>query len=175
MLIKPTSLAGLYTIEIERKEDERGFFARSWSGEELAKHGLNAQLNQCSISYNKKKNTLRGLHFQADPHGEVKIVRCTKGKIFDVAVDIRPSSPTYLKWHGVELSADNHISFYIPAGFAHGFQTLSDDSEVYYMIGTPYVPEAARGLNYADPKINIQWPLGKPAVINERDKGYSFL
>jgi dTDP-4-dehydrorhamnose 3,5-epimerase len=167
----PTSVDGVLLVEIERREDERGFFARTWCADELAHHGLDAALSQCSISYNRVRGTLRGLHYQSAPHEEAKLVRCTRGRIFDVAVDLRPESPTFRRWTGHELTAENRAALYVPKGCAHGFQTLEDDAEVLYMISTPYVPAAARGVRWNDPAFAIAWPLAEP-ILSDRDRQY---
>lgn len=164
-------LAGLYRIEFERHVDERGFFARSFCQTELSQAGLHAQFPQGNVSWNRAKHTLRGMHYQAAPHGEVKIVRCTAGAILDVVVDLRRDSSTRLKWVAVELTPGSGAQLYIPAGFAHGFLTLADDTEVSYLMGTPYVPELARGFRWNDPKVGIVWPA-PPAVISSRDAAY---
>ncbi|MBP9707005.1 MAG: dTDP-4-dehydrorhamnose 3,5-epimerase [Oligoflexales bacterium] len=161
------AIKGLYQIELTPHEDERGFFARSWCALEFEKAGLSNSLLQCNISFNIKKGTLRGLHFQTAPHEEDKLVRCTKGKIFDVAVDLRPTSSSFGKWYGTELSADNHLALYIPKGFAHGFQTLEENSEVFYQMGEVYHPESQAGLHWQDGDINIQWPIAEPFVSSK--------
>ena len=174
MRFQATPLDGVWVLELERFGDERGWFARSFDAQEFGARGMNPDVVQCNISYNHRRGTLRGMHYQADPHGESKLVRCVRGAIFDVAVDLRPGSPTNGHWHGVELSAENGLAFYIPAGLAHGFQTLTDDSEVHYLMGDPYVPDAARGVRWDDPAFAIQWPA-PPAggrVISERDACY---
>lgn len=171
MIITKLPLAGALLIDPEPIEDERGFFARVWDGEILAADGCRTEIRQCSTSYNRDKGTVRGLHGQGEPHPECKIVRCIRGAIFDVIVDARPESVTYGRWHGVELSADNRRAVYIPAGFAHGFQTLADDSEVFYMMTTPYHPESQYGFRYDDPAIGIDWPLPVTSV-SERDQGF---
>jgi dTDP-4-dehydrorhamnose 3,5-epimerase len=167
-------LSGAYVVELEPLTDERGFFARSYCADEFAAQGLGPELRQCSVSYNARKGTLRGLHYQAAPHEEHKLVRCTAGAIFDVIVDIRASSPTYRHWFAAELSADNRRSLFIPSGFAHGFVSLTDHTEVYYMISVAHVPQAARGLRWNDPALAIKWPL-QPAVISARDAAYPLL
>jgi dTDP-4-dehydrorhamnose 3,5-epimerase len=167
----PMALAGACIIDIEPVPDERGFFARSWCREEFARHGLNPDLAQCSISFNKKRGTLRGMHYQAKPHEETKVVRCTRGAIYDVIVDLRPESPTFRKWVAVELSADNRRMLYIPAGLAHGFQSLTDDTEVFYQISAPYHPESARGARWDDPAFGIEWPVAE-RVISDKDRQY---
>ncbi|MBM4067438.1 MAG: dTDP-4-dehydrorhamnose 3,5-epimerase [Planctomycetes bacterium] len=171
MRFKPLPLAGAFLLEPELHEDERGFFERLWCRRELAERGLNAELAQCSFSYNRQMATLRGMHYQAAPHAETKIVRCAAGAIFDVIVDLRPESPTRGRWHGVELTRRNRQSLYVPEGFAHGFQTLEDDTEVLYLISAFHEPTAARGIRWDDPAINIRWPLS-PSVISARDRSY---
>ena len=171
MKFSPTVLAGACIIDIEPVPDERGFFARSWCREEFAKHGLNPDLAQCSISFNKKRGTLRGMHYQAKPHEETKVVRCTRGAIYDVIVDLRPESSTFRKWIAVELSADNRRMLYVPPGFAHGFQSLADDTEVFYQISTFYHPESARGARWDDPAFGIEWPVTE-RVISDKDRQY---
>lgn len=168
----PTSLAGAYVIEPERLEDERGYFARTFCRVEFVAHGLNPNLVQCNVSFNLKRGTLRGMHYQAKPHEEAKLVRCTRGTIFDAIIDIRPDSLTFRKWFAVELSAANGHMLYIPEGFAHGFQTLEDGSEVFYQMSEKYFPESVRGIRWNDPVIGIRWPLADP-VISQRDAGFS--
>lgn len=168
-----TPLPGAWTIELERLEDERGWFARTFDAEQFRVRGLNPDVVQCNSSFNRRRGTVRGLHHQAEPDGESKLVRCVRGAIFDVAVDLRPQSPTYRGWHAVELSADNRLAFYIPAGLAHGFQTLTDNSEVLYQMGNPYVPEAARGVRWDDPVLGIRWPaVDRERTISEQDSSY---
>ncbi len=174
MIFTESALAGAFVIELERIEDDRGFFARSFCAEEFAAHGLPAVMPQCSVSFNARRATLRGLHFQADPHAEDKLVRCTAGAIFDVIVDLRRDSPDRGRWLGIELTADNRRSLFVPRGFAHGFITLTDGSEVLYMMSVPYVPGFARGLRWNDPAIGIDWPL-EPAHMTERDAAYPLL
>jgi len=166
-----TILAGAYVIEQERHEDERGFFARTWCAEEFERHGLDPRLAQCSVSFNRRRGTLRGLHYQAPPSAEAKLVRCTRGALFDVAVDLRPDSPSFRKWVGVELAEGSGRAFYVPRGFAHGFLTLVDATEVDYQISTPYNPEAARGVRWDDPFHGVTWPA-PVEVIAARDRGY---
>jgi dTDP-4-dehydrorhamnose 3,5-epimerase len=167
-----TELAGAYVLELDRHVDERGFFARIWCRDELADLGLSTELAQCSISRNGRAGTLRGLHFQRDPHEEVKLVRSIRGAIYDVIVDLRPSSPTRGRWIGVELDAAYGRSLYVPQGFAHGFQTLVDETDVLYMISTPHAPEAAAGLRWDDPFFQIEWPETPSRTIGERDRGW---
>lgn len=171
MRFLPTAIAGVFLVEQEPISDERGFFARTWSARELADRGLEPALAQCSLSFNRRRGTLRGLHYQAPPRAEVKIVRCTRGRLFDVAVDLRPDSPTFRAWVGAELTPDNGRALYIPRGFGHGFVTLEDESVVDYSISAEYAPELARGVRYDDPLFGIAWPLA-PAVIAPRDRDY---
>jgi dTDP-4-dehydrorhamnose 3,5-epimerase len=168
-----TPLPGAWVIELEEIEDERGWFARTFDAEEFRARGLNPDVVQCNASFNARRGTLRGMHYQAEPHGESKLVRCVQGTVFDVAVDLRPDSPTCRKWHGIELSAENRLAFYIPAGLAHGFQTLTDDCEVVYQMGHHYVPEAVLGVRYDDPSFAIEWPPPHgELIISERDASY---
>jgi dTDP-4-dehydrorhamnose 3,5-epimerase len=168
LIFHPLPLEGAFLLEMERHEDERGFFARAFCREELAAQGLHTEYPQCNVSFNHRRGTLRGLHFQAPPHGEVKIVRVTAGAIFDVIVDVRPASHTFRQSYAVELRAGDGRLLYIPGGFAHGFQTLEDQTEVFYWMGAEYVPDAARGYRYDDPAFSISWPL-PVAVISEKD------
>jgi dTDP-4-dehydrorhamnose 3,5-epimerase len=168
MIFTETPLRGAFLVEPEKFEDSRGFFALSWSERDFAARGLNAHLAECNISFNHKRGTLRGMHFQIEPHAQAKLVRCTMGAIYDVLVDLRPASSTFMKWTAAELTADNHRMLFIPEGFAHGFQTLTDDTEVFYQMSSPYVPEAASGLRWNDPALAIEWPL-EVSVISERD------
>jgi dTDP-4-dehydrorhamnose 3,5-epimerase len=171
MIFTETSVSGVWMIDLDRRSDERGFFARTWDSSELAERGLNARLAQCSISYNARRGTLRGMHYQAAPHEEAKLVRCTSGAIFDVALDLRPSSASFKGWFGVELTAENRRALYVPEGCAHGFLTLTDDSEVLYQITEVYAPDAARGVRWDDPAFGIDWP-GQVVVITGRDRTY---
>jgi len=171
MNFRKTRLLGAYIVEIEKFEDERGFFARTWCQDEFNKNHLISHVVQASISFNKKKGTLRGLHYQAPPCQEGKLVRCTQGVIFDVIVDIRPDSPTYIQHMSVVLSAEERNALYIPPGFAHGFQTLEDNTEIFYQMTEAYNPRFARGFRWNDPAFNIQWPADS-RIILERDKTY---
>ena len=171
MRFTETKVAGAFLIEPEPVADERGFFARAWDRAELEARGLDASLAQCSISFSHRRGTLRGLHYQAAPHQEVKLIRCTQGAIWDVALDLRPDSPTYGAWFGTELSAANRAMLYIPRGCAHGQLTLTDSTEVFYQISAPYAPEAARGVRFDDPAFGIEWPI-EVEVINDRDRNY---
>ena len=171
MTIKETKLKGAFIIEPERFEDERGFFARAWSEAELAEHGI-GRLVEGNISYNAKKGTLRGMHSQAAPHGQGKLLRCTRGAVYDVGIDLRPDSPTFKEWVAVELTEENRTLLYLPPEFGHGFQTLADDTEVFYMVSSPYAPEAYRGVRWDDPAFGVEWPHAEARIINERDRTY---
>jgi dTDP-4-dehydrorhamnose 3,5-epimerase len=171
MIFKETTVDGVFVVSLEVHQDERGFFARSWCETEFREHGLNPKIVQCSVSVNDRKGTLRGVHYQAEPNPEAKLVRCTRGSLFDVALDLRPGSATYLKWTGVELTAANHQALYIPKGCAHGFLTLEDDTEALYQMSEFYHPEGARGVRWNDPSFGIVWP-GKVEVISDRDRMY---
>ncbi len=171
MKFTETALKGAYIIDIEPHRDERGFFARGWCANELAEHGLVSRIAQANISVNDKRGTLRGMHYQVPPHGEVKIVRCTKGALYDAIIDLRPDSPTYKEWVGVELTADNYRMLYVPENFGHGFVTLVDDTEAYYLVTEFYTPGSERGLRWNDPAIGIKWPL-EPVVISEKDRNW---
>jgi len=166
-----TQLSGLFEIHLEPKSDERGFFARSWCEKEFEKHGLNSRILQCNVSFNMRKGTLRGMHFQDEPHAEAKLIRCTRGAIYDVAIDLRCDSKTSKQWVGIELTAENRKMLYIPEGFAHGFLTLEDHTEIFYQMSEFYYPELARGVRWNDPTFNIRWPE-EVAVISERDRTY---
>jgi dTDP-4-dehydrorhamnose 3,5-epimerase len=171
MVFTETGLAGAFLVDMERVEDERGFFARAWCTREFERHGLNRRLVQCSVSGNRVSGTLRGLHYQIAPHQEAKLVRCTMGALFDVIVDLRPGSSTYLGSFGTELTAANHRSLYVPEGFAHGYLTLTDEAEVFYQMSEFYAPEAARGIRWDDPALAIEWPA-PVRVISERDRSF---
>lgn len=164
-----TKLKGSFIIEIEKQEDERGFFARIWDQKKFGEMGLNPKLSQSSISFNKKRGTLRGMHYQIAPYQETKVVRCNRGKIFDVIIDLRENSKTYRQWFGIEINSENSNMLYIPEGFAHGFQTLEDNTEVFYQISQEYMPEYARGKLWNDPTFNISWPI-KPPIISNKDE-----
>lgn len=171
MIFREVTIGGAWVIEPERFVDERGFFARTWDTREFEQRGLNGRLVQCSISQNRLRGTLRGMHYQAAPHGEAKLVRCTAGAIFDVALDLRAGSPTFRQWLGVELSAENRLALYIPEGCAHGFLTLADDCEVLYQMSQFYAPDAARGVRWDDSSFGIGWPA-EVVVVNDRDRSY---
>lgn len=172
MKFTATPIPGVWLTDMERHEDERGWFARSWCAEEFAARGLNPRLVQCSVSFNKKKGTLRGMHWQAAPHEEVKLVRCMRGAIYDVALDLRPGSPTFRNWFAAELTVENGHALYIPEGCAHGFQTLADDSEVFYQISHPWHQDYARGVRWNDPAFGIQWPDAAERHLSVRDQTY---
>ena len=171
MIFHETKLSGVVEIEMEPHRDERGFFARSWCEREFQEHGLNPRVVQCNVSFNERKGTLRGVHYQAAPDQEAKLVRCTMGGIYDVAVDLRQKSTTFMQWIGTELTAANRRALYIPEGCAHGFLTLEDETEVSYQMSEFYRPEAARGTRWNDPAFGIIWP-GKVKVISDRDRTY---
>lgn len=166
-----TNISGVFEIRPELVHDERGFFARSWCQKEFASRGLNSRLVQCNISGSLQRGTLRGMHYQAAPFAEAKLIRCTHGSIFDVALDLRPDSATYKRWTAAVLTAENHHMFYVPEGCAHGFLTLEDDCEVFYQMSEFYHPETARGVRWNDPAFGIDWPE-KVEVISARDAAY---
>ncbi len=171
MIFTPCPLADAFIVDLAPQRDERGFFARSYCTEEFAAHGISLEPSQCSVSFNERRGTLRGMHYQADPHAEDKLVRCTAGAVFDVIVDVRAGSATYRRWFGARLSARNRRALYVPRGFAHGFVSLTHAAEVFYMISAPHAPESSRGFKWNDPAVGIEWPL-RPAVISVRDDGY---
>jgi dTDP-4-dehydrorhamnose 3,5-epimerase len=170
----PLTLEGAFLVEPEYHEDERGFFARSWCAREFAAQNISDKLAQCNISYNRLKGTLRGMHYQQAPFAEDKLVRVTQGAIYDVIVDLRPTSTTFLQWFGVELTMENHLAVYVPQGFAHGFETLSNDCEVFYQMSEFFAPNHARGFRWDDPLIGITWPI-PVSVISDRDRNYDDL
>jgi dTDP-4-dehydrorhamnose 3,5-epimerase len=172
MKFTQTPLQGAYIIDIEPIEDERGLFARSWCRKEFRSHGLDAELVQCNISFNRKYGTLRGMHYQAQPYAEAKLVRCTSGVIYDVIIDLRRDSPTFKKWYPAELTATNRRMLFIPEGFAHGFQTLEENTEVLYQMSEYYHPEHARGVRWNDPLFSIEWPVTN-VIMSKRDREYT--
>ncbi len=172
MIPKATKIPGAFIIEPDLFEDDRGFFARLWSKPELATLGLESEFIEANLSYNKQAGTLRGMHYQATPHGQAKLVRCTRGAIFDVGVDLRPDSQTFKQWIGVELTERNRLLLFIPGDFAHGYLTLEDNTEVTYQVTAAYVPESSRGFRWDDPTFGIQWPDVGKLVMNERDRSY---
>ncbi len=171
MIFQKTKLEGAWIVDLNRLEDERGFFARSFCQREFTEHGMNPNIAQCNVSYNRKKGTLRGMHLQISPSPEAKLVQCSQGVIYDVMIDLRPDSPTFCEHQGVLLSAENYRMLYIPEGFAHGFLTLEDHSNVFYLMSEFYAPDCARGFRWNDPAFNISWP-DTPRIISERDAGY---
>ena len=170
----PTALPGVFVVEPQKLVDERGFFARTWCREALESRGLNPAVAQANVGFSPRRGTLRGLHYQAEPYAEAKLVRCTRGAVHDVAVDLRPDSETFLGWVGLTLSADTHRMLYVPEGCAHGYLTLTDDAEVSYQTSHPYVREAASGRRYDDPALGIEWPIAV-AVISEQDRSWPLL
>jgi dTDP-4-dehydrorhamnose 3,5-epimerase len=172
MIFMETKLPGAYVIDMERLEDDRGFFSRSFCRHEFVNRGLNPEIAQCSISFNRKASTLRGMHYQASPHAEDKIIRCTRGRLYDVIIDLRPDSPTYKKWLALELTGENRLMLYVPKGFAHGFQTLIDNTEVIYQMSEFYHPESACGIRWNDPAFGIRWPEKDRVVISDRDRNW---
>ena len=171
MRFEPTDIPGCVLVRPERHADARGHFARTWNGELFAAHGLNPDVAQCSASFNTARGTLRGMHFQAAPHAEAKLVRCTRGALYDVCLDLRPASPTFTQWIAATLTAENGDALFIPEGCAHGFLTLADATEAFYQISAPYMPDAGRGVRYDDPAFGIVWPE-TIYVVHERDAGY---
>ncbi len=169
MIFKETALQGAYIIEMEAFEDKRGYFARTFCSNEFEARGLKGNVAQCSISYNALRGILRGMHYQVEPHSETKLVQCVRGGLYDVIIDLRPLSATYCCWFGVELTEDNRRLLYVPEGFAHGFQTLQDDTAVYYQISEFYSPQSARGVRWNDPVFGIDWPLANPIIL-EKDR-----
>lgn len=172
IIFKETNLKGASVIEPEKFEDVRGFFARSFSQQEFLDHGLHGQFVEAGISFNRRKHTLRGMHFQAAPHAQAKLVRCTRGRVFDVLIDLRRGSPTYKQWFAQELTAENRLMLYIPEGCAHGFQTLEDETELFYQLSQSYAPASERGVRWNDPAFGITWPVTEGLIMNDRDRGY---
>ena len=172
MVFTETRIKGAFLIEPEVLKDERGFFARTFCEREFAERGLVTRFVQCSVSFNARRATLRGMHYQCAPHEEVKVVRCTRGAVYDVVLDLRPGSPTRGRWAAAELSEENHRSFYVPPGCAHGFLTLQDETELFYQISDFYHPESARGVRWDDPAFGIEWPRVGPLVMSDRDRNY---
>jgi dTDP-4-dehydrorhamnose 3,5-epimerase len=171
MIFTETKLKGAYQIDLELRRDDRGFFARSFCQNEFAAHGLKTIVAQSNVSFNRQKGTLRGMHFQVPPKAEAKLVRCTRGAVYDVIIDLRSESASYCSWVAVELTADNSRMLYVPEGFAHGFQTLEDNAEVFYQMFEFYAPDYARGVRWDDPAFGIAWPLTNP-IVSERDRSY---
>lgn len=171
MIFTETKLLGAFLIEPEKNQDERGFFARNWSQREFAEHELVSNFVESNISFSRRKGTLRGMHYQAAPHGQVKLVRCTAGAIYDAIIDLRPESPTFKQWISVELTAQNHLMLYVPLNFAHGFQTLKSNTEITYQVSSPYHPQSSTGIRWNDPAFGITWPNDE-RVILARDREY---
>lgn len=169
---KETKLKGAYLIEPEKFEDQRGFFARSFSQQEFADHGLHSLFVESGISFNDRKYTVRGMHWQVPPNAQAKLVRCTRGAIFDVMIDLRPDSPTYRQWFAQELTAQNRLMLYVPEGFAHGFQSLEDKTEMFYLLSAAYEPASERGVRWNDPAFAISWPETEDVILNERDRTF---
>ncbi|MDT7604819.1 MAG: dTDP-4-dehydrorhamnose 3,5-epimerase [Acidobacteriota bacterium] len=172
MIFTETKLKGVFVIELKRFEDERGFFAQTFSAKEFAEHGLNPPVAECNTSLNLRRGTMRGLHFQSPPYAQAKLVRCTAGAVYDCVIDLRPDSTTFKQWTAVELTAQNYLQLYVPEGFAHGFLTLADASEVFYQVSEVYAPHSAGGVRWNDPTFQIEWPIAVE-VINERDASYA--
>ena len=173
MIFRETTLKGAFVIEMEKFEDKRGFFARAWCQKEVEANGLVSRVAETNISFNKRRGTLRGMHYQVAPYEQVKLVRCTAGVIYDVIIDMRPDSPTFRKWTGVELTAENYTMLYVPENFAHGFQTLENNTEVTYQVSQFYSPESERGVRYDDPVFQVEWPL-PVEVISEKDIAWPY-
>jgi dTDP-4-dehydrorhamnose 3,5-epimerase len=172
MIFIETKLPGAYIITLQKTEDSRGSFARAWCQKEFAARGLNPNVVQCNLSFSPKKGTLRGMHYQVAPYEEAKLIRCLKGAIYDVIIDLRPTSSTYLQWAGVELTAENHQLFYVPEGSAHGFQTLCDNTEVFYQVSQFYQPGAERGVRWNDPAFGIMWPETEHRLLSVKDQNW---
>lgn len=175
LIFRTTKLDGVWLIEPQKIEDERGNFARTFCEKEFVDHGLDTTVSQCNLSFNRKRGTLRGMHFQKEPYAETKLVRCTRGRMYDVVADLRPESPTHKHWVAFDLSAENRMAVYIPAGCAHGFMTLEDETEVFYQINVPYRADHASGFRWDDPAFNIHWPDGGPKIISPKDKTWPHL
>ncbi len=175
MLFIDTPLKDLYLIKPELREDERGYFARVFCVDEFSQHGLCTHWQQANIAYNKDRGITRGLHYQHSPDAEIKLVRCTRGSIFDVAVDMRTESETYRQWYGVELTESNQQMLYVPEGFAHGYQVLDANSELHYMVSAPYAPQSEDGMRWDDPAIGIQWPITTTVILSDKDQQWSLL
>lgn len=172
MIFKETKLSGAFVIEVQCRQDDRGFFGRSFCRQEFIARGLNPDVAQCNISFNRDAGTLRGIHYQEAPHAEDKLVRCTRGELYDVIVDLRRESPTFRQWIAFELTGDNYRMLYIPKGFAHGFQTLTDNTEIIYQMSEFYHPESVRGVRWNDPSFEIQWPMRDRVILSDRDRDW---
>jgi dTDP-4-dehydrorhamnose 3,5-epimerase len=172
VIFEETRLGGVFVVDLERREDARGFFARSWCANEFAEQGLTAEVVQANVSFNPRRGTLRGMHFQRAPHAETKLVRCTRGAVYDVVVDLRPNSETYKQWLGVDLTQENRRALFVPEGFAHGYQTLAPDSEVFYQVSEYYTPGAEGGVRWNDPAFGIDWPDPDNAFLSDKDRNW---
>lgn len=172
MIFEELPLGGAYVIHLQKYKDERGSFARAWCSREFESQGLKSQMVQANAAYNIRKGTLRGMHYQLSSHAEAKLLRCIRGAVYDVMIDLRPDSPTYRSWHGVELNDRSHKMVYVPEGFAHGYMTLADHTEVFYQVSEFYAPDAERGIRWNDPCFNIQWPVMENMIISEKDKNW---
>ena len=172
MIFRETEIPGAFAIDLERREDERGFFARAWCADEFAAHGLSTRLVQANLSYNESAGTLRGMHFQRAPHEEAKLIRCTRGSLFDVIVDLRHGSPAFKRWTGVELSAENRRALYVPEGCAHGYQTLEDGTESLYLVSEFYAPDSEGGVRWDDPAFGIEWPDAESRTLSPKDAAW---
>ena len=172
MIFTDTDVKDAFVTDLEMIEDERGFFARAWCAREFSDHGLENRIAQCNTSSNKRRGTIRGMHLQKPPHEQVKMIRCIRGALYDVIIDLRADLPIYKRWFGVELTQENRKMLYVPSGFAHGFQTMSDDTEAFYMVSEFYTPGAEAGARWDDPTFSIEWPLGSPTEISEKDASW---
>ena len=172
MRLRPGDLEGSFLVDLDRIEDDRGFFARIWDEAIFAEAGVPITNVQTNLSYNRRRGTIRGMHWQIAPHSETKLLRCTRGSVFDVAVDLRPASATFGHWQGVVVSSEERNLVFVPAGCAHGYQTLVDDTEVSYQVSVPYVPGAERGIRWDDPGIGIEWPIGDGVIVSAKDAAW---
>lgn len=172
MIFTETEIPGAFLVDLELRRDDRGFFARAWDVDEFAAHGLATGIAQCNVSFNRLAGTLRGLHFQRTPHEEAKVVRCTRGAIYDVIVDLRPDSPAFKRWIAVELSEENGAALYVPEGCAHGYQTLADATETFYLVSKPYAPASEGGVRWDDPAFGIEWPHADRRIMSEKDASW---
>ena len=172
MIFQETKLKGAFIIELEKHKDERGYFSRAWCQKEFTAHGLNPNMVQANVAFSLKKGTLRGMHYQAEPYQEAKLVRCVRGKVFDVIIDLRPNSVTYRQWFGVELTPGNQTMLYVPEGFAHGYQTLLDNTEVFYLVSQFYTPDSERGVRWNDSAFGIDWPKTTDLIISKKDQSW---
>jgi dTDP-4-dehydrorhamnose 3,5-epimerase len=172
VIFTETKLPGAFLVEVERRVDERGFFARAWCEREFKEHGLETRHVQSNLAYNVRRGTLRGMHYQVAPHAETKLVRCFRGSIYDVVIDLRPESPTFKQWLGVVLTAENRRMLLVPEGFAHGYQTLEDDVEIFYQVSEFFTPEAERGVRWDDPAFAIEWPDASERIISDKDRAW---